>query len=98
MGIAKVLLALEEGLIPANLHYKTPNPNIPALTDGRLKVVDKHMPLNGEYVAVNACGSSTANVHLVLKAQGRKTEKKEHPAAEDMRLFTYSARTKEVND
>ena len=30
---------MEEQCIPANLHYNDPNPDIPGLTDGRLKVV-----------------------------------------------------------
>lgn len=37
-GIAKVIVAMHSGIIPPNLHYREPNPNISALTDGRLKV------------------------------------------------------------
>lgn len=37
-SIAKVLIAMENGQIPANLHFKDPNKNIPALQDGRLQV------------------------------------------------------------
>lgn len=37
-SIAKVLIAMESGMIPANLHFKNPNPKIPALLDGRIKV------------------------------------------------------------
>lgn len=37
-SLAKVLIAMEAGLIPANLHFKSPNTDIPALSDGRLKV------------------------------------------------------------
>lgn len=37
-SIAKVVVAMERGIIPANLHYSTPNPDIPALSDGRIKV------------------------------------------------------------
>lgn len=40
-SIAKVLIAMETGTIPANLHFKNPNPAIPALLDGRLKVTRK---------------------------------------------------------
>lgn len=38
-SIAKVVVAMERGCIPANLHYKEPNPDIPALSDGRIKVI-----------------------------------------------------------
>lgn len=37
-SIAKMLIAMEEGVIPANLHFREPNPDIPGLLDGRLKV------------------------------------------------------------
>lgn len=38
-SIAKVLIAMETGTIPPNLHFTQPNPNIPALADGRLQVI-----------------------------------------------------------
>ena len=38
-GVTKVLLAMQHGLLPPNLHFNTPNPDIPALLDGRLKVI-----------------------------------------------------------
>ena len=37
-GVTKVLLAMQHGVIPPNLHFNSPNPDIPALLDGRLKV------------------------------------------------------------
>jgi fatty acid synthase len=37
-AMAKVIIAMHSGSIPGNLHYHEPNPNIPALTDGRFKV------------------------------------------------------------
>ena len=37
-SMAKVLLAMQAGKIPGNLHFKAPNPDIPALNDGRFKV------------------------------------------------------------
>lgn len=37
-SIAKVVVAMEHGIIPGNLHYREPNPDIPALSDGRIKV------------------------------------------------------------
>lgn len=39
-GVAKVLLAMQHGIIPPNLHFNSPNPDIPALLDGRIKVND----------------------------------------------------------
>lgn len=54
--MAKVLLAMQEGVIPASLHYKEPNPDIPALSDGRFKVVSENLPWNGGYVGINSFG------------------------------------------
>jgi len=38
-ALAKVLIAIHDHAIPANLHYSQPNPDIPGLVDGRLKVI-----------------------------------------------------------
>ena len=37
-ALAKVLIAMHDHVIPANLHLNQPNSSIPGLTDGRLKV------------------------------------------------------------
>ncbi|XP_041987892.1 fatty acid synthase-like [Aricia agestis] len=37
-SIIKVLLAMERNVIPANLHYVAPNPEITSLHDGRIKM------------------------------------------------------------
>ena len=38
-SLAKVLIAMHDRAIPANLHFKEPNSDIPGLFDGRLKVI-----------------------------------------------------------
>jgi len=65
-AITKVIIAAEEKVIPANLHYKEPNPNIPALVDGRLEVVAENTTWNRGLVAVNSFGFGGTNVHTVL--------------------------------
>lgn len=42
-SIAKLLIAMEAGVLPGNLHFKNPNPDLYGLMDGRIKVVDKNM-------------------------------------------------------
>jgi len=37
-SLANIIIALESGKIPGNLHFANPNPDIPALLDGRLQV------------------------------------------------------------
>ncbi|XP_055680186.1 fatty acid synthase-like [Lutzomyia longipalpis] len=67
-SIAKLIIAMEEGVIPGNLNYKIPNPKIPGLTDGRLKVVDRNTPWDGGIVAVNNFGFGGVNVNLIMKS------------------------------
>ena len=67
-SIAKVLIAMEQGFIPRNLHYYEPNPYIPGLTDGRLKVVDEKMPFAGGYVGINSFGFGGSNTHICLRS------------------------------
>lgn len=38
-SLAKIIFALESGIIAGNLHFFNPNPEIHELLDGRLKVI-----------------------------------------------------------
>ncbi|KAK3730951.1 hypothetical protein QZH41_008841, partial [Actinostola sp. cb2023] len=67
-GVTKVLLSMQHGILPANLHYKNPNPNIPALIDGRVKVVNEPTKWRGGIVGVNSFGFGGSNVHLILQS------------------------------
>uniref|UniRef100_A0A2K5Q2X1 Fatty acid synthase n=2 Tax=Cebus imitator TaxID=2715852 RepID=A0A2K5Q2X1_CEBIM len=66
-ALAKVLLSLEHGLWAPNLHFHNPNPEIPALLDGRLQVVDQPLPIRGGNVGINSFGFGGSNVHVILK-------------------------------
>lgn len=67
-SIVKVLLAMQRKELPGNLHFSSPNPNIPPLLDGRIKVVSKNTPWSGGYAAVNSFGFGGANVHVLLRS------------------------------
>ncbi|KAK3875727.1 hypothetical protein Pcinc_019416 [Petrolisthes cinctipes] len=69
-GIVKVLLAMQRKELPGNLHFNTPNPEIAALNDGRIKVVSENTPWSGGYAAINSFGFGGANVHILLKSPG----------------------------
>ena len=67
-ALAKMLIAIQRGLIPANLHFSTPNAAIPALHDGRFRVVAEHTRLDRHRpMALNSFGFGGANAHLVLQ-------------------------------
>ncbi|XP_029644700.1 fatty acid synthase isoform X1 [Octopus sinensis] len=94
-ALAKVIIAMEDGMIPANLHYKEPNPEIPGLIDGRLKVVTERLRWNGGYVGINSFGFGGSNVHALLRSY--PTEKPvPHPASDMARLVTFAGRTEQA--
>ncbi|CAN8007233.1 unnamed protein product, partial [Ixodes pacificus] len=67
-SFAKVILSMETGTIPGNLHFNEPNPGITSLNDGSIRVVDRHTPFPGGLVGVNSFGLGGANVHTILEA------------------------------
>ena len=49
-ALTKVVISIETGIIPANLHYNQPNPDIKALTNGSIQVASLHTPLTGSFM------------------------------------------------
>lgn len=96
-ALAKVVIAMEEKIVPANLHYEEPNPDIPGLVDGRLKVVTEGTRWPGGYVGLNSFGFGGANVHLILKSNDNE-KCEQHPATSCRRLCVYAGRTEECVD
>ncbi|XP_063235501.1 fatty acid synthase-like isoform X2 [Bacillus rossius redtenbacheri] len=92
-ALVKLLLAMETSVIPPNLHFKEPNPQIPALLDGRLKVVDKPTAWDGGMVALNSFGFGGSNSHMLLNWNC----KSKSPSVRDNmpRLVVFSGRTEE---
>ncbi|XP_042639485.1 fatty acid synthase [Orycteropus afer afer] len=79
-ALAKVLLSLEHGLWAPNLHFQKPNPEIPALQDGRLQVVDRPLPVGGGIVGISSFGFGGANVHVLLQPNARPPHAPAPPA------------------
>ncbi len=67
-SVSKVLIAMESGFIPPNLHYAEPNPDIPGLEDGRLKVVTEKTSWAGGLVGISSFGMGGANTHVILRS------------------------------
>lgn len=93
-ALAKVLIAIEDKAIPANLHFHNPNPDIPGLTDGRLQVVKERTKWNGGYVGINSFGFGGTNVHVLLRSSHHASAVT-HSASAVPRLVTCAARTNE---
>jgi fatty acid synthase len=83
-----------DGVIPANLHYVTPNPDIPSLSDGRITVLTENTKWAGGYVGMNSFGFGGSNVHTLLKSKP-KQDCTVHPGSSKLRLATFAARTEE---
>ncbi|XP_020298895.1 fatty acid synthase-like, partial [Pseudomyrmex gracilis] len=91
--IAKVLIAMETGKIPATLHFKSPRNDLTAVIEGRIKIVNELTPWNGGYAGVNSFGFGGANCHVLLKSNPKNKIKK---LDELPRLVIVSGRTKEA--
>ncbi|XP_039306405.1 fatty acid synthase-like [Solenopsis invicta] len=96
-SIAKVLIAMEAGVIPGNLHFNTPNPDIPALKEGRIRVVDKATPWNGGFIGINSIGFGGTNAHIILRNNPKPKPSLLLRIAESLpKLVAVSGRTKEA--
>ncbi|XP_075746848.1 fatty acid synthase-like isoform X2 [Rhipicephalus microplus] len=95
-SLAKVILAMETGVIARNLHFQQPNPDIPSLLDGTIEIVDKATPFPGGPVGVNNFGFGGTNAHVILEqvpgldGNASVRDKKEVP-----RLVLLAGRTKD---
>lgn len=93
-SIAKILIAMEAGVIPGNLHYKNTNPDLYGLMDGRVKVVDRNLPWNGGIIGLNSFGFGGANAHVILKSHPKP--KPISPKDGFPKLVLASGRTEEA--
>ncbi|KAF6204600.1 hypothetical protein GE061_018760 [Apolygus lucorum] len=67
-SLTKVLLAMDRGIIPPNLNYSSPNPDVPDLVSGKLKVVVEPTPLPGDIVGVCELSMTGICGHIILKS------------------------------
>ncbi|XP_051174729.1 fatty acid synthase-like [Leptopilina boulardi] len=97
-GIIKVITAMESGYIPPNLHFKEASNKIPALKEGRCKVVTELTPWTGDYAVVNSLSLSGTSANIILK--DFKKDKKNGGKPDDSlpRLVMCSGCTEEAVD
>ncbi|XP_047538488.1 fatty acid synthase-like [Vanessa atalanta] len=92
-SIAKLCIAYTTGYIPPNINYKVPKEGVPALKDGRLKVVTEKQPWGRGMTGVNSFGFGGANAHILLKNVARSKVNNGIPSDELPRLVCVSGRT-----
>ena len=91
--LAKIIVAIKENMIPANLNFRKLNPKIPPLPNS-MKIVTKNEPLQaGGLVAINSFGFGGANAHFILRPNQKRAPGK--LSADLPLLVPYSGRTEE---
>ncbi|XP_070169898.1 fatty acid synthase-like [Polyergus mexicanus] len=66
--IAKVLIAMETGIMAPTIHFKHPRKNMAAIIEGRINVVTEPIECKGGYIGINSFGFGGANCHILLKS------------------------------
>lgn len=95
-SIVKVILAFENQKIAANINFESIRKDIPALSEGRLKVVDEETDLEGSMICVNSFGFGGANAHALFKSNLKSKVNKGIPNDNMPRLVVWSGRTEEA--
>lgn len=94
-GLTKLLLSLETGFVPPNLHFTKPRQDIPSLVAGRLKVCTEKTPLSGSLCALNAFGYGGTNGHCLLRQWSKMKVNGGGPDDSLPRLVNWAGRTGE---
>lgn len=98
-GLIKATLAVKHGLIPASLHYNTPNPEID-LANSPFYVNTKlsqwpHLGDGPRRAGVNSLGMGGTNAHVIIE---QPPEQKSTTASRPVQLLLLSARTENALD
>lgn len=96
-GFIKASLVMKNKLIPPNLHFNVPNPNID-FEKFRIKVPTEVMPLismtNGEpVIGINSFGAGGTNAHVVMQGYSMESAQPKYAYPNNWHLFVISART-----
>jgi fatty acid synthase len=95
-SIAKILLAFENQKIAPNINITNLRKDIPALSEGRIRVVTEVEDFTGPYISMNSFGLGGANAHCLFKCNSK--EKINYGIPEDnlSRLVLWSGRTEQA--
>lgn len=95
-SLAKVVITLHNNLIPPNIHFVEPRGDVPALLEGRLKVVADTQELMGPMICVNSFGFGGGNAHALFKGNTKEKVNFGIPTDNAPRLVIWSGRTEEA--
>ncbi|WP_369186056.1 SDR family NAD(P)-dependent oxidoreductase [Streptomyces sp. Y1] len=97
-GLVKAALMVRHRMVPASLHYRTPNPHIP-FEDLSLRVADALRPWPSEdraLVGVSSFGFGGTNAHLVLEQAPEQAARAPRTPAGGTQLLALSARSEQA--
>lgn len=99
-SVIKVLVGMESGYIPPNLHYSKPRTGVEALEQGRMVVVTEKTEWEDEdvIVGVNSFGFGGANCHVLLRSNPKKKFNRGLPNDDLPRLVCCSGRVESAVD
>lgn len=92
-SLVKVILAMEEEVIPATLNVGELNPEIEGLYNGHFEVVTTNRKWDSDYAAINGIGINNYFAHMIFK---RNPKKKVPVKSEIPRILPVSTRTEET--
>ncbi|KAJ8919478.1 hypothetical protein NQ315_002099 [Exocentrus adspersus] len=96
-SIIKIIIGMETGTIPPNIHYNKSRAEIKGLVEGRLRVVTEKTPFEDDrgLVGVNSFGFGGGNCHVLLRWNPKTKVNNGLPKDNLPRLVCLSARTEE---
>ncbi|CAG9830405.1 unnamed protein product [Diabrotica balteata] len=94
-SLTKAVFAMEEGIIPANIHTEFLDSTLPGVKENQLKVVTKNTKFNGGIIGVNCFGFGGANTHIVIDSNKKEKSAIVYKRPKN-RLVQVSGRTEEA--
>lgn len=95
-SIAKILLTFENQKIPPNINFSKSRSDVPAFSEGRLRVVTEVEDLTGPYISMNSFGLGGANAHALFKGNLKVKSNKGLPSDNLSRVVLWSGRTEDA--
>ncbi|XP_050457757.1 fatty acid synthase-like isoform X2 [Cataglyphis hispanica] len=94
--IAKVIIAIQTGIIPPNINFTQVRKDIKALENGSIRVVNTPTPWNPGFVGINSFGFGGANCHILLQSNLKQKVNGGAPNDDLPRLVVISGRTEQA--
>ncbi|CAG9833288.1 unnamed protein product [Diabrotica balteata] len=94
-SLTKAIIAMEIGIIPANLHTESIDNSLPGIRDNTIKVVTKNTKFNGGTIGVNCFGFGGANTHIIIDSNKREKSAVKQKRPKN-RLVQVSGRTEQA--